>query len=53
MPDIYKYWWKGYIKIKYGTITNSSYQKLLGILSDNKYFFDEHVTYYAQNPHRS
>ena len=32
------------IKLKYETITNSSSQKLLGILFNNKFDFDEHVT---------
>ena len=32
------------LKTKNETITNSSNQKLLGILFDNKFDFDEHVT---------
>ena len=32
------------LKMKNETITNSSNQKLLGILSENKFDFDEHVT---------
>ena len=32
------------LKIKNETITNSSNQKLFGILFNNKFYFDEHVT---------
>ena len=35
---------KSYIKIKDETITKSSNQKLLDILFNNKFDFDEHVT---------
>ena len=31
------------LKIKNGTITNSSNQKLFGMLFNNKFGFDEHV----------
>ena len=44
MPPAYKYWSKCCIKIKNEAITNSSNEKLLGILFNNKFDFDEHVT---------
>ena len=48
MSSAYKYWWNVALNYcnysNYETITNSSNQKLLDILFNNKFDFDEHVT---------
>ena len=40
------------LKIKNETITNSSNEKLLGVLFNNKFDFDEHVTSLCRKPPR-
>ena len=41
------------LKIRNETITNSSNQKLLRILFNKKFDFDEHTSHYAGKPSRS